>query len=97
MKKTLAILLSVLMLAGTIIPAGAFSVSAAGGSEYVDNNLEDDVGDGNTYSVIGSSKNIFWAEVSGTHKVRFDPLVKTGSFLYADFQIAEAFGGEFFR
>ena len=79
MKKTLAILLSVLMLAGTIIPAGAFSVSAAGGSENVDNNLEDDVGDGNTYSVIGSSKNIFWAEYDvddTTTEMTYDPRVK---------------------
>ena len=63
MKKSLAILLSVLMLAGMIFSSEAFSVSAAGESPFEDINFEDDVGDGNVYSIAGTSPSLFWAEM----------------------------------
>ena len=87
MKKALAVLLSVLMLAGIIFPTVSFGAGAVSESEYADDNLEDDVGDGNTYSVIGSSKKIFWDAYDvedTTTEMTYDPRVMLYKLMFYD-------------
>lgn len=87
MKKALAVLLSVLMLAGMIFPTVSFGAGAVSESEYADDNFEDDVGDGNTYSVIGSSKKIFWDAYDvedTTTEMTYDPRVMLYKLMFYD-------------
>lgn len=71
MKKSLAVLLSVLLIIGTVISTGAFFVSAV--------EEDEDLGNGNTYSVIGSSEKIFRSKFDVddvTTEMAYDPKVR---------------------